>query len=227
MISPLIIPFLKELIKNNNREWFADKKSVYLEVKSAFEGFTSKLISLVAETDREIEMLTPTECVFRIYRDVRFSKDKTPYKTHFDAFIAKKGGRKSIYAGYYFHIHPGGSLFGGGIYMPIPEVLNALRQEIYNFPDEFKDIINSPGLRKYYGDLVNARLKMPPKGFPKDFPDIELLKYKSYVVTHPLSDKELLSPMLEEKLRTLIKTLYPLNSFLNRAIDYREKLPDF
>ena len=227
MIPPVIISFLKELSLNNNREWFNDKKSVYLEAKSAFVDFTTKLISLVGETDREAGMLTAPECIFRIYRDIRFSKDKTPYKTHFDAFIAKKGGRKSNYAGYYLHIHPGASLFGGGIYMPIPEVLNALRQEIYNFPDEFKEIIYSAGFRKYYGDLYDIKLKMPPKGFPKDFPDIGLLKYKSYVVTHPISDKELLSPKLEDKLRTLIKTIYPLNSFLNRAIDFRENIPEF
>jgi len=227
MIPQVITTFLRELNKNNNREWFADNKPLYIEAKSAFEDVIAKLISIFEETGQETVTLTPKECIFRIFRDVRFSKDKTPYKTHFDAFIAKKGGRKSIYAGYYLHLTPENSLFGGGIYAPIPEILKALRQEIFNFPDEFKAIINNPDFKLVYDKLYDNKLIMAPKGFLRDFPDVELIKYKSYVTTHPLSDNDLSSPALEDKIRMLIKTLYPFNDFLNRAIDYREDVIDF
>jgi len=227
MIPQVVTTFLKELSENNNREWFADNKPLYIEAKSAFENVIANLISIYAEAGLDIGSPTPKECIFRIFRDVRFSKDKTPYKNHFDAFIAKKGGRKSVYAGYFLRVAPENSLFGGGIYAPIPEILKVLRQEIYNFPDEFKAIINNPEFKKVYNKLYDQKLIMAPKGFPRDFPDVELLKYKSYVTTHPLSDEDLSSPTLEEKLRMLTTTLSPFNNFLNRAIDFQEEKLEF
>ncbi len=227
MLPPIVTFFLNELSNNNNRKWFADNKPLYIEAKSAFEEVISTLISTVAEVDPDMKDVTPKESIFRIFRDVRFSKDKTPYKTHFDAFIAKKGGRKSIYAGYYLHLTPGNSLFGGGIYAPIPEILKALRQEIFNFPDEFKSIINNLDFKMVYNQLFEDKLIMAPKGFPRDFPNVELLKYKSYITSHPLSDDDLSSPELQDKFRMLINTLYPFNAFLNRAIDFQEEKLDF
>ena len=105
----------------------------------------------------------------------------------------------------------------------IPEILKALRQEIYNFPDEFKAIVHNPDFKTYFSELFDDKLIMAPKGFPKEFPDVELLKYKSYIVSHPLSDKELDSPDLENKFRILLKILYPFNAFLNRGIDFQEE----
>ena len=227
MIPSVVIDFLKELTVNNNREWFADNRAFYGEAKAAFEEVTARLIAYIAETDKQIAGLQPKECIFRIYRDVRFSKDKTPYKTHFDAFIAKKGGRKSQHAGYYIHVMPGKSLLGGGVYAPIPQVLNSIRREIYNFPDEFKGIINNPEFKMLFGELFDDRLKKTPKGFPKDFVDAELLKYKSYIVAHHLTDSELLSRAMSEKFRILIKILYPLNMYINRAVDFKEEIIDF
>ncbi len=227
MVPDIIFEFLKEINLNNNREWFVDNKSFYLEAKEAFENLTAEMISYISETDREISGLKPSECMFRIFRDIRFSKDKTPYKTHFDAFMAKKGGRKSRYAGYYIHIMPGQSLLGGGIYAPIPEILNLLRREIYNFPDEFRSILNNPEFKMMFGTLYGHKLKNVPKGFPKYFKDAELLKYKSYVVAHTLKDKELMSPGMKEKFKHQIKVLYPFNAYLNRAIDFKEEIIDF
>ncbi len=227
MVPEIIFRFLRELSVNNNREWFADNKPFYLEAKEAFVELTAGMISDIAETDREVAELQPSGCIFRIYRDIRFSKDKTPYKTHFDAFIAKKGGRKSQYAGYYIHVMPEKSLLGGGVYAPIPEILKLLRKEIYNFPEEFKSILNNPEFKMMFGDLYEHKLKNVPKGFPKDFKDAELLKYKSYIVAHSLSDKELLSAGMKEKFRHQIKVLYPFNAFLNRAIDFKEEMIDF
>jgi len=227
MIPSVVIDFLKEQSGNNNREWFADNRAFYDEARSAFEEVTARLIDSIAETDKQIAGLHPKECIFRIYRDVRFSKDKTPYKNHFDAFIAKKGGRKSQHAGYYIHVMPGKSLMGGGVYAPIPQVLNSIRREIYNFPDEFKAIIHNPEFNMLFGELFDDKLKNTPKGFPKEFGDAELLRYKSYIVAHPLTDSELQSRAMNEKFRILIKILYPLNMYINRAIDFKEEIIGF
>jgi len=227
MIPSVVIDFLKELSENNNREWFADNRASYEEAKAAFEEVTARLIGYIAKTDKQIAGLQPKECIFRIYRDIRFSKDKTPYKSHFDAFIAKKGGRKSHHAGYYIHVMPGKSLLGGGVYAPIPQVLNSIRREIYNFPDEFKGIINNPEFKMLFGELFDDKLKKTPRGFPKDFVNAELLKYKSYIVAHHLTDSELLSRAMSEKFRILIKILYPLNMYINRAVDFKEEIIDF
>ena len=227
MVPEVIFKFLRELSINNNREWFADNKPFYLEAKEAFGELTAGMISYIAETDRDVAELQPSECIFRIYRDIRFSKDKTPYKTHFDAFIAKKGGRKSQHAGYYIHVMPGKSLLGGGVYAPIPEILKLLRKEIYNFPEEFKRILNNPEFKMMFGSLYEHKLKNVPKGFPKDFKDAGLLKYKSYIVAHFLTDKELMSAGMKEKFKHQIKVLYPFNAFLNRAIDFKEEMIDF
>jgi uncharacterized protein (TIGR02453 family) len=167
MIPAVVIDFLKELSKNNNREWFADNKSFYREAMSAFEEVTAQMIGYIGETDKQITGLQPKDCIFRIYRDIRFSKDKTPYKTHFDAFIAKKGGRKSPYAGYYMHVMPGKSLLGGGVYAPIPEILNYIRREIYNFPDEFNAIIHNPEFNMLFGELFDESSKMFREAFQK------------------------------------------------------------
>ena len=227
MVPSVIFTFLQKLSLNNNREWFADNKPLYLEAKEAFDEVTANMISYISDTDKEIAGLTPGECVFRIYRDIRFSKDKTPYKTHFDAFIAKQGGRKSHHAGYYMHVMPGKSLLGGGVYAPIPEILKHIRHEIYNFPDEFRSIINNPEFKMLYGSLYEDKLKNVPKGFPKDFKDKELLKYKSFIVAHPLTDKELMAPAMKEKFKIQIQVLYPFIAFLNRAIDFKEDIIDF
>jgi len=227
IVSPVVIKFLKELSKNNNREWFADNKPFYLEAKAAFEEATAEMIDEISKIDNNVAGLHPKDCVFRIYRDVRFSKDKTPYKTHFDAFIATKGGRKSLHAGYYMHVMPGKSLLGGGVYAPIPEILNYIRREIYNFPNEFRAIILNPEFKMLFGTLYEAKLKNVPRGFPKDFEYADLLKYKSYIVAHSISDRELMSPMMKEKFKILIKVLLPFNAFINRGIDFKDEIIDF
>jgi uncharacterized protein (TIGR02453 family) len=156
--------------------------------------------------------------VFRIFRDVRFSHDKTPYKINMGSFIAK-GGRKSVGAGYYLHIEPGGSFVGGGAYCPPADSLKALRTEIFDHPEEFKQLIHSDSFLNMYPEMYEDKLKTAPKGFPKDFPEIDLLKYKSYAFTSRVSDSEVIGDAYVGKVVAAFKELSPVNRFLNTAID--------
>ena len=132
-----IFRFLTDLRDNNNREWFQANKERYLKAKEVFESFIDNLIPEIRKFDSSIDLITSGDCMFRIYKDIRFSKDKTPYKTNIVAYIAR-GGKSSPYAGYYVHAEPGQSMLAGGIYMPQPEALKRLREEIYYNVDEFK-----------------------------------------------------------------------------------------
>lgn len=213
-----VLRFLSALRENNNKEWFDQNREWYQACRKKVAFLTEMIIHEVSKFDDEIGIQDPNQCIFRIYRDVRFSNDKTPYKTHIGAYIAK-GGRKSINAGYYLHLEPGGSFIGGGIWSPGAEVLKAVRTEIYDHSDEFKQLIEAPSFRKIFSELIDDKLKTAPKGFPKDFPDIELLKYKSYVFDAPLSDSMVTGDRFVEKIITSMKELYPVNRFLNGALD--------
>ena len=212
------INFLDALRKNNNREWFQANKPFYDSARADVEQLVAVLIPVVREIDPEVDVVSPKECLFRIFRDVRFSKDKSPYKTNFGAFIAR-GGRKSPYAGYYLHIEPGASFVGGGAYMPESRYLKAIRYEIFENIDEYKAILESEGFGKYYGRMFGEKLKTAPKGFPKDFPDIDLLKNKHYAVTHRVTDDFWFSASLVDDVAEMFSVLYGLNRFLNNTID--------
>ena len=214
--------FLDTLKANNRREWFQENKPFYEEAKMAFEQLVAMLIPVIRGIDSDVDVVSPRECVFRIFRDVRFSKDKSPYKTNFGAFIAK-GGRKSPYAGYYLHIEPGSSFVGGGAYMPEPRCLKAIRTGIFENAEAYKSIINSDAFTKYFGGMFGETLKTSPKGFPKDFTDIDLLKNKHYAVTHSVEDDFWFSKTMMEDLEEIYTALYGLNRFLNNAIGNADK----
>jgi len=212
----LVLDFLRELKENNNREWFNNNRKLYKNAKENFETLLNKLIPAVYSFDPKIGALTTKECIFRIFRDVRFSKDKSPYKTNFGGFISR-GGRKGGYAGYYVHIEPGKSFLGGGIYMPFADRLKTLRKEIYYNADEFKRIINDNTFKKYFKNIEGEKLKRPPKDFPPEFPDIDLLKYKSYVVLYEMADDKLLVKDFNRDAIIIFKAMYPFNMFINMA----------
>jgi uncharacterized protein (TIGR02453 family) len=212
-----VLPFLKDLMKNNDRNWFQHNRGRYLEAKGEFEEFIGHLIPRLAEIDRGISGLEPKQCVFRIFRDVRFSRDKSPYKINMGAAMTK-GGRKSSLATYYVHIEPGNVFAGGGIWMPPGPVLKAMRQEVYYNAGEFKEIIGSSGFRKYFKQLEGEKLQRPPRDFSADFADIDLLKHKSYIVARPLDDKIVAELDFADKLIDTYKAIYPFNSFINRAL---------
>ncbi len=212
-----IIDFLGKLKTNNNREWFQANKSLYEDARGEFEQCIAILIPVIRGIDPGVDVVSPKECLFRIFRDVRFSKDKSPYKTNFGAFIAR-GGRKSPYAGYYVHIEPGGSFVGGGAYMPESPYLKAIRNEIFENVEAYKAIIQAEPFRNYFGGMFGEKLKTAPKGFPKEFPDIDLLKNKHYAVTHRVEDEFWFSDNLIDELTEIFSALYVLNRFLNNAI---------
>lgn len=213
-----ILNFLKELQANNDRDWFQENKTSYKEVKERFESYVMLLAAKVHEIDKRVNIDNPKDCTFRIYRDIRFSKNKLPYKDHMGAHIAP-GGRKSPYAGYYLHVSPGNCFAGGGLYRPQPKILKAVRAEIYEDPDELKHIIHNPDFKETFGEIMGERLKTAPQGYPKDWPDIELLRPKSYAVSRPLSEEELTSPHLFNTLETIYSKLYPFNEYMNRIVE--------
>lgn len=214
-----ILDFLNELKINNNREWFQQNKKRYDQIKSSMHAFLKGLIPQVATFDPEVSAIKPEECMFRIYRDVRFSNDKSPYKTQIGAFVSKTG-RKGNHPGYYFHLEPGQSFLAGGLYMPPPEVLKAVRSEVYYNVSEFKAILQHPDFVKYFGQPDDFdKLTRPPKGFDSNWPDIDLLKYRSYVVTHNLNEMDLLNLKTEELAMPVFRAMHPLNVFLKKAMD--------
>ncbi len=221
MIKPIVFDFLTQLKANNNRDWFQEHKAFYNEARASFEASMQQFIDIVHQADPTVGLLTPKECVFRIYRDTRFAKDKTPYKTNMGGFVAK-GGRKGLLAGYYLHVEPGACMIAGGSYCPPADILKAIRREIYNFADEYKAIIHDKAFTQVFPEMFEDKLKMAPKGFPKDFEDIELLKYKSFAPVHAATDAELMGANAVNHVRHIIRTLEPHNTFINRGITAEE-----
>jgi uncharacterized protein (TIGR02453 family) len=209
--------FLKQIRENNNREWYHANKNEYQQAKLEFEQITEILINETGKFDKDIRGLQPKDCIFRIFRDVRFSSDKSPYKSNFGTFLCK-GGKKSGYAGYYLHLEPGSSFIAGGIYMPPSPLLKAIRDDIFEHIDEFKEIITHPDFVKHFKQIDADKLKTAPKGFPKDFPDIELLKFTSYTVGKSKTDKQMSEPSILKEIPDAFKSLYTFNRFMNEAI---------
>jgi len=216
----VILDFLKELKANNNREWFNTHKDSYLKAKSIFEELVTKLILKLGEFDEEVKYLTPAECIYRIYRDVRFSPDKSPYKTYFGAYIAPHGGRKSILGGYYIHLESEHSMLGGGIYCPEPDALKKIRSSIFENYDELEEILNNPQFISVFGKMdSDERLKKAPAGFPADFKGIEYLKFKHFLASHFLSDSDVLKEDMTIYAPEVFKVLRPFNQFFNEILE--------
>lgn len=214
--------FLKGLKKNNNKAWFDQHRPEYEAAKTDFAAFIQQLIQTHGKKDASIRNLLAKDCMFRINRDVRFSKDKSPYKTNFGASINKNGKKAMNCAGYYFHLEPGACFAGGGLYMPMPEELRKVRQEIdYNFGG-FKKITQSKKFVSVYGDLDRSAeytLSRVPKGYEADNPAAENLKLKSFVAITPVPDELLHSPNLVKTIAAAFDSLRPLVDFLNEALE--------
>ena len=212
------LQFLRNLEKNNNRDWFNENKTLYQEAQQDVISFVEKLMEEMADFDEEIGKLEAKKSVFRIYRDTRFSKDKTPYKTNFGAGLGMGKGNKI--SGYYLHIEPGKSFLAGGVYKPEPSVLKTIRQEISAFGDEFKAILEQDEFRNYFRGLsVEDKLKKVPQGFEKDDKMAEYLKLKHFIVTHPISDEQLLSENAVKEFTKIFKAMKPLNDFLQTPFE--------
>jgi uncharacterized protein (TIGR02453 family) len=216
------LSFLKELAKNNTREWFDIHRKDYEQSKKELSDLTGAVIQQIALFDSSIGALSPKDCIFRIFRDTRFSANKTPYKINIGASFSD-GGKKSPKAGYYLHIQPGNSFLAGGIYMPEAERLNAIRQEIYFNHENLRKILAVPAFKKAFGGLEDHQLKTNPKGFDKEHPAIDLLRYKSYIVVTPIKDADLSKPDFAEQAGKTFKLMYPLIQYLNGALSMAEK----
>ena len=221
MLQTSTLKFLKDLNKNNNKAWFDKHRPVYEAAKADFAGFIQNIIDKHGKKDAGIKELKAKDCLFRINRDVRFAKDKSTYKNNFGASISM-GGKKSIHAGYYFHLQPGEAFVGGGVWMPVPAELKKIRQETDYCFDEFKKIIGAKKFTSVYGDLIkdgDTSLVKVPQGFEKENPAADYIKLKSFIATKKLDDKELTSKDLVKLTLEAMEALQPLLAFLNRAMD--------
>jgi uncharacterized protein (TIGR02453 family) len=216
----LILSFLKNLSKNNDREWFEKNKPKYLEAKESFDEFVAVLLEKMIPVDDSLAGLNPKKLTFRIYRDVRFSKDKSPYKTNMGATFSG-GGKLMQTPGYYLHIEAGNKSFvAGGLYVPPNDILAKVRQEIDYNPKKLHAVLNNAKFKKTFGTFDDFdKLKTAPKGYPKDHPQLELLKHKSFIVSHYFTDKEVMDSKFLKNVVDTYKILKPLNDYLNEAID--------
>jgi uncharacterized protein (TIGR02453 family) len=208
--------YLKSIAKNNSRDWFIENKLKYNEARDNFETFVHELIQEITVFEPVMKGLEVKSCVYRFNRDIRFSNDKSPYKTHFGAFIVR-GGKKNgdKLAGYYFHVEPGKSIIAGGAYMPPAQWLSTIREKIDDDSTQIREIVKNKDFIKYFGKIEGEKLKKAPKGYPVNHPDIELLKQKSFLVFNEVKDNFAISQELFKHTINVFKAMKPFNDFLN------------
>lgn len=218
MISKDTISFLKNLSKNNNREWLLAHKPAFETAKEDFANFVSDLIGRISKFDPAVGGLLAESCIFRIYRDIRFSKDKRPYKANFGAYISP-GGRKSPAPGYYLHLEPGQSFIAAGKHNPDSGELLLIRKTIAGDTDGFLKILNSKSFQKCFGEIHGEKLKTSPKGFPSDHKAAEYLKLKSYMAAIEMhDDKFVVSKEFSTYIASACKEAKPLVDFMRKAL---------
>ena len=219
MDFPRLTSYLASLAENNERPWFEAHRAEYQALRDDFAAFVGRAIAAVAEWDESVRWVDPKDCIFRIYRDVRFSSDKSPYKTTFSAYISDRP-RRGGPAGYYFQVdHTGALGTAAGIYLPEPAKLNRIREHIAEHPERLRKVLRSRGFRKTFGDLEGERLTRPPRGYPADAPLIEYLKLKSYVVWR---ERDARTAQADEALAYVadtFRTARPLVEWVRRALE--------
>jgi len=215
-----IFVFLSDLQRNNTREWFNENKDRYQEALGQFRELASDMISGISSFDPTLDGIDAKQSIFRIYKDVRFSKDKSPYKTHMGCWMTK-GGRKSSDAGYYFHIEPGKSFAAAGVWMPPADQLKLIREEILYNPESYLEVVSKlTSQKKYERGGTEDMLKKGPAGFPKDFAHIDELKYKHHIFSRSYKDSELSGKNIASLLTEDFKGLNPLVAYLNHAMSF-------
>ena len=214
-ISPSTFDFLRRLKENNNRPWFNDHKAEYEHAREEMIAFAEELMLRLSSHD-ELEPRTGKKILFRIYRDVRFSKDKSPYKTHFSGSYVR--ATKWRRGGYYFHIQPGGCFVGGGFWGPNAADLKRIRQEIASDAEPLRKIIADSNFISTFGSLRGDQLKTAPKGYPKDHPNIDLLRYKQFLLSREYSDDEAMSEGFVDKLDQAFQHMRPMFDFMSETL---------
>lgn len=218
MALKTVFDFLKNLSENNNKVWFEQNKKEYEAAKKEQEIFVTEVLKEMAEREEGFAGQKAKDCMFRIFRDVRFSKDKTPYKTNFGA-VFSKGGKKHTGAGYYVHLEPGKSFIGGGIWMPEGDMLKKIRQEIdYNL-EPFEGILKEKKFKKLFNEIDGERLKKAPQGYDEENPAISYLKLKSFTLGTSVKDEEAMGKSFVKKTLDVFDTMKPFIDFLNRAVE--------
>lgn len=214
-----LLDFLKDLSANNNREWFEKNRERYLKVNAHKEELAQELLNGITVFDPDAKFLTPKDCTYRIYRDIRFSTDKTPYKTHIGIFINPPQGKKSLRMGYYLHLEPENCSIGvGNVCLP-PKLINEIRLSIRDNIEEYLEIINDSEFKKYFKSIGENPVKTAPKGFSKDWEYIDLVRPKDYYISHNLTHKEVVSKNFIDKVLKIFKTGKPFADFINYTVD--------
>jgi len=215
---------LADLKANNNRDWFLSQKKRYEEYKKDYHQLIAELLEVMKPHDPALELLEVKNCTFRINRDIRFSKDKSPYKTHMGIWMPS-GSRQGESSGYYLHIENEKSFLGGGLYCPQPDQLQKIRKEINFFYDDLEALIQQKSFHDVYGTLnrdENTTLKNPPKGYDKEHPAIEFLKLKSFTATQQFDTPMVTQKDFVNQVGQKLLALKPLNDFINRALTAEE-----
>jgi uncharacterized protein (TIGR02453 family) len=220
------LQFLRSLKRHNNREWFQEHKSIYEQhVKEPMSGLIEKLAADFSRFAPEM-VATPKVSAYRIHRDTRFSKDKSPYKTHVAAVFPRSGLGKHDGAGFYLHVATSEVFIGGGLYMPEPEDLRRVRQHIADVPDTFLKIIGSRAFFKMFGEITGAQLSRVPRGFPADHPAAEYLRYKNFLASRSFPAEVAISPQFYKLIIETFKGMVPFVRFLNEPILQARRLKE-
>ena len=219
MLNKKTFDFLQQIAENNNREWFAENKQLYEDAKADLFPFIAILIKELAAIDPQYSADTePKKALMRIYRDVRFSKNKDPYKKNYGIAFDVKGYGPNTPA-YYLHLEPGNCFFGVGFWMPESSVVKKIREEIDYSSEEFKEVINAKSYQDLFSLSREDTLKKAPKGYEVDHPMIEYLKLKSFISIYPLKEEDFYKKDIVEKLITAFKRIQPFVLFLRKAVD--------
>lgn len=222
------ISFLRDLQMNNTREWFTANKERYQKAQAKWYDFCRELINEVGKFDESIAKLTLRDCTYRIYRDTRFSNDKSPYKTHFGVFLCP-GGKKSMHAGYYFHLgtglsntYPAGFMIASGNYCYEPRVVKLLREDISDGWEEFRDEVIGKADKRFEVDMEGA-LKRVPREYPADAPYADWMRMKNFCLNMWVEEDFVTAPNLAQRLAEIFHTSKPFNDYVNRAVDFAKE----
>jgi uncharacterized protein (TIGR02453 family) len=211
-----VLQFLSRLKKNNDKQWFEENRDQYEQSMGLFEQLVGRLIAGLTRLE-DLEGLTPKDCIMRIYRDVRFSKDKSPYKTGLGAGIVP-GGRKSGRLGYHIHLEPKATMIAGGLWEPTPQQLSRFRQAVGRDASSFRKILDNGQFKRHFGQVTGDRLKTAPQGYPADHPEIDLLRFKQVCIMEKFDDDVVVSQAFVASALESLESMKPFIDHLNQVV---------